>query len=101
MLSHKHIASFALLGALVLPASAGAAEVQRRDSRIESIDDQRTTIVVNDIAYVLSPDLIVRGADGKPVSRSALRKGVLFEATPTRDPGKGHFVIKEIQLLDE
>lgn len=101
MLSHKYILLLGLLTALVINASPSAAETQRRDSRIESIDAKRTTIVVSDIAYMLAPDLVVLGANGKPVSRYELRKGMRFNAAPTRDPVKGHFVIKQIQLLDQ
>lgn len=98
MRSQKYVlpAIMIVLGLYALPALA---EQRTRGMQIESIDDKRTEIVAGDIAYSLAPSLVVRDADGKTVSRSALRKGVRFSATKQREPGK-QFVITEIQLLD-
>lgn len=98
MANRRHIFSIGILGLLLHVAPAGA-DPDVRSPRIEDIDEKRTTIVVNDIAYSLAPNVAVRDVEGKPVSRSALRKGVRFSATSQRVPGNRQFVITEIQLL--
>ena len=97
MRSQKYVLPMVMivLGLYALPAPA---ERRAPGMQIESIDDKRTEIVAGDIAYSLAPNLVVRDADGKTVSRSALRKGVHFFAIKQREPGK-QFVITEIQLL--
>lgn len=97
MRSQKYILP-AMVIALGLYAAPAAAERGAPGLQIEDIDDKKTTIVAGDIAYSLAPNVVVRDADGKPVSRSALRKGMRFSATTQREPGK-RFVITEIQVL--
>lgn len=99
MQNRNYILSMAMLGLLGLYIAPTLAEPGAHGFQIEDIDDKRSTIVANDIAYSLAPNLVVRDASGKPVSRSALRKGVRFSATSQREPDKHQSVITEIQLL--
>lgn len=95
----KSLVWFSLLTTAALYSGPGAAEAVRGAGKIDSIDPQRTTVVINDIAYELAPGLSVRDADGNMVSASTLRKGMRIQATPERNGGQRQAIIHEIRIL--
>lgn len=99
-MNRKQIVSLTLLSFIGFFSAPSWAEEddQKGTLIIDSIDTQQTTIVSNDVAFTLGPNLTVRDADGKYLSPSSLRKGLRCEAITEGVAGRSRFVIKELNF---
>lgn len=101
--SWSTFAAAVFLGNLACATCVGAAGTDRQlpeSGRIDRISQDRTTVVIDDRAFQLSPFVHVRTANGAATSISRLKAGMTIEFDGARQEQTGHYKITEIQLTD-
>lgn len=98
------LAGAIFLGSLAWSTYAGAAEPGRalpESGRIDMINPDRTSIVINDRLFLLSPYVHVWTSEGRETSLDRLKTGTTINFSRVNQGQPGRDVITEIQVTAE